>query len=521
MREFGDSNGIEQQNELGQQSFSRVLITAGFSLTMLIDLLYTWGGWVFGAASAVNFQSLLLIWSIPHQITNALIFLLLALVGGKLYRRYFRQILVLSALLIIVGHLFLEVLAPFIDPTPALVLAAFCIGSGCSLLLGAWVVIFARNTTAENHTLILLALVIFAILYLLLSYLPSSAILYVLPLLVVAIVAIALYILHLDGNAAAQDPNPSARPHADARSYLPIGRTFILLRDPLFCAASIIFAVPITRISALMNSVDIGLMNLVTAFVALVAVAILLIFRYGPRRNNTTFSSFDIPRLVRYSLPLVATALVLYTIIGSLLALPVSVAVFVLFYLVWLLMIPTCIETAAKLEVSPLLCYGLAACVINIVFAVSTWLGASLIAGGLVFGVATLSVCMLLVLYVLMMVLTFFNNKKAVEENTSPSTPDANGRTVTQEGSDQSSPSQDAPPDIESICIELAELHQLTPRENEILLLLAHGRDIPHIATQLFISKNTVRTHTKSVYAKLDVHSRQKLLDLLEEKQRL
>ena len=42
------------------------------------------------------------------------------------------------------------------------------------------------------------------------------------------------------------------------------------------------------------------------------------------------------------------------------------------------------------------------------------------------------------------------------------------------------------------------------------------GRDVPSIAKQLFISENTVRSHSKSIYKKLDIHSKQELLDLLE-----
>ena len=53
-------------------------------------------------------------------------------------------------------------------------------------------------------------------------------------------------------------------------------------------------------------------------------------------------------------------------------------------------------------------------------------------------------------------------------------------------------------------------------RENDTLLLLAKGRDVPSIAKQLFISENTVRSHSKSIYKKLDIHSKQELLDLLE-----
>ena len=55
----------------------------------------------------------------------------------------------------------------------------------------------------------------------------------------------------------------------------------------------------------------------------------------------------------------------------------------------------------------------------------------------------------------------------------------------------------------------------LTPRETEVFDLLARGRSIPYVRDALVISKETAATHAKHVYAKLDVHTRQELIDLV------
>lgn len=55
----------------------------------------------------------------------------------------------------------------------------------------------------------------------------------------------------------------------------------------------------------------------------------------------------------------------------------------------------------------------------------------------------------------------------------------------------------------------------LSARELEILDLFAQGRSANWIADNLTISKNTVRSHLRAIYAKLDVHTRQELLDFL------
>ena len=48
----------------------------------------------------------------------------------------------------------------------------------------------------------------------------------------------------------------------------------------------------------------------------------------------------------------------------------------------------------------------------------------------------------------------------------------------------------------------------LSERELEVLRLLASDLDGPEIAAELFVSLNTMRTHTKNIYAKLGVSSR-------------
>jgi ATP/maltotriose-dependent transcriptional regulator MalT len=52
------------------------------------------------------------------------------------------------------------------------------------------------------------------------------------------------------------------------------------------------------------------------------------------------------------------------------------------------------------------------------------------------------------------------------------------------------------------------ELDQLTTREQEVMRLLARGYAYKEIASELFISVNTLKTHLKQIYRKLDVTSR-------------
>lgn len=57
---------------------------------------------------------------------------------------------------------------------------------------------------------------------------------------------------------------------------------------------------------------------------------------------------------------------------------------------------------------------------------------------------------------------------------------------------------------------------RLTPREEQVMRLLARGRSASYVAQELGLSTNTVRGYVQAIYAKLGVHSKQELIDLVE-----
>jgi DNA-binding NarL/FixJ family response regulator len=63
-------------------------------------------------------------------------------------------------------------------------------------------------------------------------------------------------------------------------------------------------------------------------------------------------------------------------------------------------------------------------------------------------------------------------------------------------------------PALASLLIEPEHSDKLTPREREILRLIADGLGNEQIGTRLFISPQTVRTHVGKTMEKLEVHSR-------------
>lgn len=71
---------------------------------------------------------------------------------------------------------------------------------------------------------------------------------------------------------------------------------------------------------------------------------------------------------------------------------------------------------------------------------------------------------------------------------------------------------------LEDSCAAIAREYGLSDREGEILPFALKGRTSERISQELHISKSTVDTHLRRIYAKAGVHSRQELIDLSEEK---
>ena len=61
------------------------------------------------------------------------------------------------------------------------------------------------------------------------------------------------------------------------------------------------------------------------------------------------------------------------------------------------------------------------------------------------------------------------------------------------------------------------ERYGLSPREREILQILLKGRDAKYITDTFYISQSTAKTHIYNIYRKFGIHSRQELLDFIED----
>ncbi len=70
---------------------------------------------------------------------------------------------------------------------------------------------------------------------------------------------------------------------------------------------------------------------------------------------------------------------------------------------------------------------------------------------------------------------------------------------------------------ISKQCAALQQHYRLSAREAEVMEYIARGNSVAHIAEELVVSENTIRTHSKRIYAKLDIHKKQELMDLVDQ----
>lgn len=67
-------------------------------------------------------------------------------------------------------------------------------------------------------------------------------------------------------------------------------------------------------------------------------------------------------------------------------------------------------------------------------------------------------------------------------------------------------------------CDEISRVYNLSKREQEVLVLLAKGHNASFITDKLCISRSTAKTHINHIYRKLDIHTQQELLNMVEDR---
>lgn len=87
---------------------------------------------------------------------------------------------------------------------------------------------------------------------------------------------------------------------------------------------------------------------------------------------------------------------------------------------------------------------------------------------------------------------------------------------ATRKQPDKGSATEEHVDDFDQRLLQIARDAKLSKRETEVFLDLARGRNAVFIQEKLVLSYSTISTHRQNIYAKINVHNQQELLDYVE-----
>ena len=103
----------------------------------------------------------------------------------------------------------------------------------------------------------------------------------------------------------------------------------------------------------------------------------------------------------------------------------------------------------------------------------------------------------------------YFNGKRAYTKIASENGPDPLDADAVEEAPKSGASRRE-------VCEMLGRKYNLTEREIDVLYYLSLGFAAKKIADTLYVSPNTISTHSSRLYRKMGVHNRQDLIDLTD-----
>jgi DNA-binding CsgD family transcriptional regulator len=162
-------------------------------------------------------------------------------------------------------------------------------------------------------------------------------------------------------------------------------------------------------------------------------------------------------------------------------------------------------DLSYRFHISPILSFGLGRGLLYFASGLGNLLGSVFrLQSGEGFDLATLSVASTILTLVLIVTYCFVLTEKDLFSYEGVEKVDKDGK----------------PGSIMQACSQIADLYNLSPREEAVMRLLVKGRSINRIQEEIYVSKGTVNTHLHHIYQKLDIHTKQELLDLVEKGKR-
>ncbi len=393
---------------------------------------------------------------------------------------------------------------------------AFGIGQGSSYLV--WVRSFTRRDADHVASIVVASTILSAALLAALSLVHDQA---VFLMLVFSIVLACIALLPRGGSPASLSSNGEGPAAAAAAGNSPLnwerpdevcsdhgvrglrallGSLLGTTWQSLFCLAAIGFSCGAIRVVSLQVPGSLAFMDIMFPFGYLLGSAVLMgLWAVGG-------VSFDFRSLYSVLFVITATGCVMLPLAGDQFQPILYCIVNSAFTLASICMLMTCWDVSRTLKMSPFAVFGFVCGGVYFSVVVGRWAGyaANGVAGG--YGVVEMLIVSSLVVYVIALASissALLRIRRGMLPQSQEKTPPGIAHIVSLSENE-----------IRSSEI-FARQFGLTPREVDVLVLLLEGRNATSIAKVLQLSPNTVRTHLKNVYSKMDVHNRHDLLALV------
>lgn len=393
-------------------------------------------------------------------------------------------------------------------------LAGALVGFASGVFYGLWQLFFTSEGATRTALYIPLSAVASAILCFAMQPLSLAGTVVCAVIAFPALAAVSLYRALAEIEAVTSDDRPRMDVSLAVRD----------LWKPVFCVCSIGFVWKLA--SNILSDVGSSTLIVVLAGFGAAALVIALIELFSDR-------GFEVLRSYQVLFPLITGAFLLPTLFGMQYAPMLSGALMFGFEVVNLLLIVTCAVYANERSMPSTYVYALGLCPVFASMLAGDMLGthlSSAFAHDLSFVVSILFLCV----YVLSLTMFFVSwtrqrkrGRGGAARLRDSAAPSEGEQVVERSGSGGSAVRSEASElsalDLEeawiaSLSVRFDEMELVDPlsqREREVAALIVRGNSVAGIAKKLFISENTVRGHAKNIYRKLDVHSKQQLIDLM------
>ena len=412
---------------------------------------------------------------------------------------------------------------------PLVVIGGGLLGLGSAGFFMLWQRLFASFDADHGNRDLIVGTAYAAIMYFALYLIPQAVTAYLIPLVFLPLfgLAIVLKSREIDRDQPMFEDVPRDHPH--------VYRTVV--RDywrSAFCVGALGFCTGIMRSLAIGEPQVGALVNVLSMAGSLVAAAtVLVLWQFKNLRMNVVGA-------YRVVFPFVITSFLLLPFLMVAYAQWLAAILYAVYSVAIVLMMIQCAQASRDRGINPVFVYGFFGGVVYALHDVG-FIGGSFAEQIMVTGIEPVAVVALVAVYLLGLmyfvgqggfrrIFSRSSDAESIElvalrpagEAARPAAkaaPSAKADPAAKGKRAQRAPVASEPfyQDRISKQAELLRQHyRLSARETEVMELIARGNTVARIAEDLVVSENTIRTHSKRIYTKLDIHKKQELLDLID-----